>query len=118
MAIKDFEKYFSDIKNQYFEMKENLAEFEQRFKDGHITEDRLQTVKENIEVVEDNYQKLLYVELLLKKRKRQSKKQQKTDEALLNGLSVAGADGTAVKSENKSAIEKIRTNLEYLKERP
>lgn len=115
MAIRDFEKYFSEIKAQYFEMKEDLAEFNQMFKDGHITEDRLKQTIEYVDVLEENYNRLLYVETLLKKRRRTSKKQQKLDEALTKELTDKKADAESVKAENKEALDKIVKHLEALK---
>lgn len=115
MAIRDFENYFSSIKKQYFEMKENLAEFNDMFEKGQITEDRLKETKDYIDMLEENYNRLLYVEVLLRKRKTSTKKQQKIDEALLKELKEKKADKEAVKAENDEANKQIREHLEALK---
>lgn len=115
MAIKDFENYFNTVKKQYFEMKSDLAEYEQMFKDGHITEDRLNDTKYYIDKLEENYNRLLYVETLIRKRNKLTKKQAELDKSLLEELKGKKADEESVKQENKDCLDKIKSNLESFK---
>ena len=48
MAIKDAKQYYYTMLNQYLEMKADLADFEQALADGHITEEQLEAVREEV----------------------------------------------------------------------
>jgi len=45
MAISHVKKYMYTMQNQYLEMKADLEDFNQALKDGHITEEQLESVK-------------------------------------------------------------------------
>ena len=61
MALIDFKRYMFQVEAQYVEMKEDLKDFEQALKDGYITEDKLVSVREYVEMLEQNYKRLLYI---------------------------------------------------------
>lgn len=42
MAIIDVKRYYYEVLNQYLEMKEDIADFEEALKAGYITEDKLE----------------------------------------------------------------------------
>lgn len=116
MAALDVKKYFAKVQSQYLEMKADMSEFEQAFKDGHITEDQLDAAKEDILRIETNYQRLVYIMYLLELPNRASKhdKHNRMNKKLLNGLSKVGADEAGVLQENKSALDHFRAELEHL----
>lgn len=111
MAIRDFEDYFSSVKKEYFEMKEVLAEFEQLFRDGHITEDKLKDTEDYVARVKENYDRLLYVEFLIRKRKG---RKNRNDERLQEYLKSVKADEGGVVEENRENIERIETGLKEM----
>ena len=117
MALIDFKRYMFQLESQYVEMKEDLKDFEQALKDGYITEDKLESVKEDVEMLEQNYKRLLYVAFLLEIPKRNSKKAKykNVNKALINYFEDLGAGENAVINENKSLITKIRAELKALK---
>ena len=70
---------------QYLEMKADLADFEQGLQDGYITEDQLEAAKEEINLLENNYDRLSYILYLLEIPNKNSKKakHKKTSQQLL-----------------------------------
>lgn len=116
MAVRDFKQYLVKIQGQYLEMKADLADFDEAFRNGHITEEQLQTAKADVHVVEQNYQRLLYVAYLLELPRRESKKTKykKANKKVTNALSEMKADEEAVFDENKSALDHLRQELKTL----
>lgn len=116
MAVADFKKYLVKIQGQYLEMKADLADFNEAFEKGHITEDQLQTAKDDVYIVEQNYQRLLYVAYLLEMPRRNSKKEKyaKANKKVTKALSEMKADEQSVFDENKSALDHLRAELKEL----
>ena len=111
MAVKDVRKYYVSVQAQYLEMKGDLADFDEAFKEGHITEEKLTAVKEDVAKVEENYNRLAYIIYLLGLRKRTSKKQAGKDAALLKALTDDKADEASVEAENEGSIAKLGADL-------
>lgn len=114
MAVKDVRAYYATMLNQYMEMKNDLADFEEAFKNGHITEDQLDAVKEDTALVEQNYQRLVYIMYLLElpnnnKKKTRVRAHNKRLEEHLDKTSVE-----YITSENKSALDHLRDELKRL----
>ena len=65
MALRDVKEYYFKMLSQYLEMKADLADFEQALKDGFITEDQLQAAFEEVNKVQQNYERLSYIMYLL-----------------------------------------------------
>ena len=116
MAVKDVKIYVNQLLTQYLEMKNDLAEFEQAFKNGYITEDKLVEIKDTVDRIETNYQRVLYIAYLLelpnnKKKKLKAKKQNKKLEDYFSSINATSED---VIDENKSLLDNLRKNLEKL----
>ena len=76
MAVSDFRQYLGTVQRQYLEMKEDLRDFETALKDGFITEEKLQDAIEDVNKIETNYNRLLYVAYLLELPNRKESKTQ------------------------------------------
>lgn len=120
MALLDVKQYYFTMLAQYLEMKDDLADFEQAVRDGHITEDQLAVVKKDFAEVERNYNRLSYIMYLLELPKKKSKRLKYTRnklnckvEAKLRGQ---GADVQSVIDENTSMITHLRNELKRLVE--
>jgi hypothetical protein len=118
MAIKDAKKYYYTMLNQYLEMKADLADFEQALADGHITEEQLEAVKEEVFILENNFDRLSYIMYLLEMPNRPKKKDgyKKANQALEFHFTSVGATMAAVHDENKSALDHLRQELRKLKD--
>ena len=114
--IQDFKNYLSTVQIQYLQLKEDLKDFDEAFKNGYITEDRLTQVKEELDQVEINYNRLLYVDYLLgipsRKKKKYLKRADKRKQ--LRQLKRKKADEAAVIAENDVHKENIHNALEKL----
>lgn len=118
MAVKDVRNYYLTMQAQYLEMKEDLADYDQAFKDGHITEDQLEIIKEEIADIETNYNRLRYIIYLLslpnkkqnKKRFLNSRQAKQTEEYFKN----LNATSAAVEAENNATLEQINSEINEL----
>ena len=118
MALIDVKQYYYKMLNQYLEMKNDLADFEQAVRDGHITEDQLAIVKEDLAVVELNYNRLTYIMYLFELPKQKYKKlkfrKNKLNIAVETELASRKADIDSVIDENTSMITHLRNELKQL----
>ena len=117
MAIKDFNEYVYKVNEQVIAAKEDLKEFEKCLKDGLITEDKLQEVKEEYNVLDTNLQRLLWCSYLLSIPNRDSKKAKykKANKKLEKNLKENKADDSSIIYENKCALDILRQDLKKLK---
>ena len=118
MAVKDVREYYYNLLMQKIEMTQDLADFEQAFKDGYITEDKLAEAKEQVEIIEANFNRVGYIMYLLEMPNRESKKVKwrKQNKALGQAFSDKNADYEAIKAENRSALDHLRAELKKLAE--
>ena len=118
MAVKDVREYYYNLLMQKIEMKQDLADFEQAFKDGQVTEDKLANVKETIDAIEQNFNRVSYIMYLLELPNRPSKQQKarKRNKKLEAAFKDRKADYEAIKEENNSALDALRDELKALTE--
>ncbi len=117
MAVKDVRNYFYTMLCQYIEEKQNLADFEEALKEGHITQEQMQEAMENVASLETNYHRLVYIMYLLDMPNRQEKKSGyvKQHKTLLEELKRLGADIDSIKEENTDALTHFKAALNALK---
>ena len=118
MAVKDVKEYYYKMLAQYLEMKNDLADFEEALKNGFITEEKLAEVKDTVNSLELNYDRLTYIMYLLELPNRRSKhaKHNKANKKLVEAFKDRNADTNAVELENKSALDHFRKELKHLKD--
>jgi hypothetical protein len=119
MAIRDVKEYYLTMLAQAVEAKEDLADFEQAVRDGNITEARLQEVKDDINQIQINVDRLGYIIYLLElpKRKGKQPKFNKTYKELLDKFKSANATRDCVEDENDSLLNLLHQALEKLTEK-
>jgi hypothetical protein len=117
MAIKDVRNYFYTMLSQYLEEKQNLADFEDALKEGHITQEQMQDALENVANLEANYYRLAYIMYLFDMPNRKDKKTGyvKQHKIVLEELQNLGADIDSVKDENSDALIHFKAALDALK---
>ena len=117
MAVKDVRNYFYNMLAQYIEEKQNLADFEEALKEGHITQEQMQEALDNVASLETNYHRLVYIMYLLDMPNRGSKKAGyvKQHKAILDELKALGADIDSVKEENSDALIHFKAALKALR---
>lgn len=116
MAVKDVKLYYNKMFKQYLEMKNDIADFEQAFKDGFITEDKLEDVKNDVAKVEENYNRLSYIMYLLEIPNRSNKKERykQNTKKVIDYLDYKKATEEAVSFENQSTLKHLINELEAL----
>ena len=117
MAIRDFNLYLANVQAQVLATKNDLADFEQGLKDGHVTEQQVEDLKAEYQRMDDNYQRLLYVGYLLElpKSKWRKKRFRRKHDDLEIYLDKANATEDKVIKENEVAMELIKNEIAKLK---
>jgi hypothetical protein len=116
MAIKDVKMYYYNVLAQYLEMKNDLKDFEQALADGHITEDKLESVRQDVEQIEDNYNRLSFIMYLFAIPTRKSKKEKytKASNILTDYFEKTGHDMDAVLKEDEDVLKHLKAELKKL----
>ena len=116
MAVRDVKEYYYKLLVQSAEMKADLEDFEKALKAGYITEDKLDEVKAQVDVIQANFERVGYIMYLLELPNKASKqgKWKKQNSKLTNHFAEAKADEQAVFEENKSALDRLRAELRKL----
>lgn len=116
MAIRDFKEYFYQVQAQYVEMKDDLKDFDQALQDGHITQDQLNGVLEDVRALEQNYTRLAYVMYLLNMPNRKGKKPgyARMYKKEFDRLDRQQATAQKVVDENERALERISEEFDKL----
>lgn len=116
MAVKDVKNYYYQVSSQYLKMKATLEEFNEEFKKGNITEDRLENVKGLVDAMEQNYNRVSYIMHLLELPNRPEKKEKakRADKKLVVYFENKRANAKAIDAENKSALDTLRAELDKL----
>ncbi len=114
MAVKDVKKYYLDVVKQYVELKQDLHDYETAVKNGNITEDRLTEVKENINNIKENVDRIAYIVYLLERPNRKSKKKNYSEQhsSLEKWFKQLGVDEAGILEENKSMLGLIQKLLD------
>lgn len=116
MAIRHVKQYYYNMLNQYTEFKDSLKDFDVAFKEGHITEERLNEVKEEFIRQEDNLARIQYIMYLLSipnKKSKQNKYYSNTKDVIAY-FENSNADLDSVKNENINIISTIKKQLKEI----
>ena len=116
MAIRDVKDYYFKMLSQYMEMKADLPDFEQALKDGFITEEQMQAAFDEVDRVQQNYERLSYIMYLLNLPNREAKRKRptNTDIALAAEFKKRKADVEAVSIENRDALKAFKDEMKRL----
>ena len=116
MAVKDVKEYYFKMLAQYLEMKADLADFEFALKEGFITESQMQEAINEVNKIQQNYDRLTYIMYLLELPRRNSKKDKynKANKKLLEAFKDKAATSDAVMLENTSALKAFRDEIKQL----
>lgn len=109
MSVKHVKKYYEEICNQYLEMRSELKDFEKECENGLFEPERLDIIKETVQPLMDNYERVSYIMFLLNKpnKEKKIKKYEQQNKKLLNNYKKSNSL-EAVKEENKQVIENLR----------
>ena len=116
MAARDVKEYYFKLIAQKAELEADLADFEEALKNGFITEEQMQTAKDELIPYQINLDRLTYIMYLLELPNRKTKKAKftKQNKKILDELEKRKADEQSVISENKSALDAFRKEVKEL----
>ena len=116
MAARDVKEYYFKLIAQKAELEADLADFEEALKNGFITEEQMQTAKDELIPYQINLDRLTYIVYLLELPNRKAKKVKfaKQNKKILDELERRKADEQSVISENKSALDAFRKEVKEL----
>lgn len=118
MALKHVKRYMYTMQNQYLQMKHDLRDFDQAFKAGYITQDQLEDVRRDVQQIQANYHRLLYIMHLFEIPAKSAKEPafRKANKEIIAAFAQFNADQAAVVDENKSVLDHLRSQLKNLSE--
>lgn len=117
MALMDVKEYYYTMLSQYVEAKEDLKDFEQAFADGYVTEDRLESIKEDLANIKNNLDRIQYIMYLFElPRKKKNKTRFVANSALTKYFEENNLNTKAIQDENTSVLNHLRKELKNLSE--
>lgn len=116
MSKKDFDRYYKEVKDQYYEMIGTLEELSELASTGMVSPEMVDNTKNLIEPIKQNYMTLSYVSFLLNTPKRT----RKIDTFVKQNKKLLAESGDRTKDnilkENSEAIEKLEKAILNQKE--
>lgn len=113
MAIKDVREYYERTVSDYVEMKRVLDELENISKEkAAAAYDHIETIKEQVRLLESNYKRLAYIMYLLNmpKRKEKKKKYKKLEKNKLSEIHEKDTMEGVIK-EDSEIIDNLKSYL-------
>lgn len=108
MSRKDVQDYYNQIYVDYTDMVQALKDMEQECTNGLVSPDRVNQLKEMLEPIKINYQRISYIMYLLDKPNKKEKRRWYDNQ---NKNKYVGTTLKEVREENKSYIEKAKQTL-------
>ena len=113
MAVADAKAYFLTLEKQRNELKADLDDFKKALEDGYITEDQLQGVYQDFDIVDTNYQRIAYFMWLLGLPRRH-KNMTREDKELLEKFKFVKSDEESIALENSDVMKYCRAEMKKL----
>ena len=109
MSVKDVEKYYQDMYEQYVDLQNEIKDFEKEAAENMLPPESLDDLKKTIEPFLINWRRITYFMYLLHKptNKKKEKSYAKQSKKLLNAIGDS-IMGEAVLSENKKVLQEIK----------
>lgn len=112
MALKDVKQNFIEIQNQYFELLDDVKDFDEAFKEGRFTQEQYEEALAQVEKLKSHYEYWSYFMFLLNKpnNKKKQAKYEKQEEIIVKALRPYEA--SHVLKENENVLTQFRKLLE------
>lgn len=116
MAKRDVTLYFLQVQSQYFEMVKLAKELNEELKKGLITQEQLESVQNEMDILKANYERIAYIMLLLNKPNRKSKKSK--EESIYKEWYdyLKGASKEAIMDENRDVLCDFKKFIKEIKD--
>lgn len=112
MAKKHVINYYRQVQDLYFEMLEDVKDFDKALKDGHVTQEQVEQSQMMLDRVKDNYDRLSYIIVLLNQpaRKNKLKNHQRQNKKVYSYL-----DSVSQEASLKEAQDDLKQFKEFIK---
>ena len=119
MALKDVKQYFLQVQSHLFEMSNILTELNKELAEGKVTEEQVAPIRNEMNKVSENYQRLSYILYLFNKPNRSSKatKYEKKEKLLTNAFEHSTASKEYVIKEDEDALKTFKELVKQLLEK-
>lgn len=108
MARRDVVNYYISVQNQYFEMLDDIKDFDEALKLGKFTQEQYEQALTLVEKVRDNYNMWSYMILLLNEPSKKKKKANfKRQNAKVYDY-LANSGSCYIKEENEDVLKKLK----------
>ena len=109
MSVKHVKLYYKEICDQYSDLLQELKDFEKEAQEGLIEPERIDNIKETIQPLMNNYQRISYIMYLLNlpNKKEKAVKYKRQNNKLLNTLSKDNSLEKTIE-ENSEVINKLK----------
>lgn len=107
MAKKDVIEYYNQVCNQYSEMMDTLRDFEKESMEGLYPPEKLESIKQTLEPLKQNYQRISWIIFLLNKPrgKLSQKLYQRRNQKLLKSLNRENSKEGVVAENDKVIMD-------------
>lgn len=118
MAYLDVKKYFLEISNQVLKANKDISFFSERYKNGELTEEQIEDIRDDYNLLKENYDRLAYIMYLFNLPKaKKNRKNESSQTKLFNEktyiLEHAGKEKVVDENTNVLlAFEAIKKKLE------
>lgn len=110
MARRHVVNYFLELQALYIEMVDSLQEYNTAYEEGWLTDEQLEQMHKEIDIIKGNYEFMSYVVMLLNKPNRKDKQETAFQQGLYER--VKGKSREAVLDESKNALADLASILE------
>lgn len=117
MSMVDVKEYYVEVKDQFLEMYNLMDEYNLAYKEGRISKEQLDDIKDSIQLLKENYERVSYIMFLFNKPKSQKNRKKSHEEnAFYEGrFNYIGADKKTIINENTYVLNDIKKYLESIK---
>lgn len=119
MALKDVYNYYKEIEAQYFEMLQDVKDFDEALEEHIIDEEHYNQAQSIINKLKENYERVSYIVYLIgsPRRKPKKKKYNTQNKTYLEYLNNQKASLDDIKGENKDILKDFKKYAKEMIER-
>ncbi len=116
MAKRDVALYFLQVQSQYFDMVKLAKEMNEELKKGFVTQEQVESIQNEMDILKANYERIAYIMLLLNKPNRKSKKS--SEESIYKEWYdyLKGASKEAIMDENRDVLCDFKKFVKEIKD--
>lgn len=118
MALKHVKRYYAKVEQQYFEMLQELKDFEKEVQEGFVEESILESARKILIPLKQNYDRLSYIMVLMNQPRRESNKAKykNKNKNVYKYLELNKSLDTDVIEENTEVLSNLKQFVENLKD--